>query len=336
VRLDRIGEFGLIDRLRETVRMRSRQVVLGIGDDAAVLRNSADSDLLLTTDTLVEGVHFNLRYTPLESLGWKALAVNLSDIAAMGGIPIAAVISIAVPEHWCVEDVDQLYRGITRCAKEYRCPVVGGDTTRSSGGCFLSIAVAGRTARNKAMYRSGARPGDMLCMTGEMGGARTGFEILRAGADAGRFKKSVRRFLRPIPMLEASSRLLRHLPISSMIDVSDGLASEIKHICEQSGVGCLIDEERIPVSGEAMQWAEEKRNPLSAYVFESGEEYELLFTISPKTLKNRLSFTLLARSIPVRIIGEITKPSKGIRVCRKGKIGPLLFGGWNHFVKKVA
>jgi thiamine-monophosphate kinase len=333
VRLGQIGEFGLIDRMRNAVRMKSNHVILGIGDDAAVLRSSPESDIVLTTDALVDGVHFDLNYTPLESLGWKALAVNLSDIAAMGGTPLGATVSIAVPDHWCVEDLDMLYSGLARCARAYRCPIIGGDTTRSSGGCFLSIAVAGETAAGTHVPRSGAKAGDVLCITGEMGGAKTGFEILLERTDTKRYKKSIRRFLEPIPLLKTSHKLIRQFPVSSMIDISDGLASEIKHICEQSGVGCLIEEERIPVSSEAIRWAEEKKKPLSPYIFESGEEYELLFTVPRKALERNQAFSRLVRSVSIRIIGEITSPSQGIRIRSKGETMPLEFDGWDHFSK---
>jgi thiamine-monophosphate kinase len=333
MRLYQIGEFSLIDRLRKAVQMRSNQVLLGIGDDAAVLRAHPQSDIILTTDALIEGVHFDLEYTPLESLGWKALAVNLSDIAAMGGSPLGATVSIAIPDRWRVEDVENLYAGLSRCAKTFRCPIVGGDTSRSLDGCFLSIAIAGETGLDQSVRRSGARVGDILCLTGEMGGAKTGLEALIQRTGKRRFKKSIRRFLEPIPRLEASSLLIRRLPVSSMIDVSDGLASEIQHLCMESDVGCSVDEERIPVSSEAIRWAKEQHKPLSSYRFESGEEYELLFTLPRKAVEKNRIFHRLAQSVSVSIIGEITVPSRGVQIRRRKKTVPMDFHGWNHFGK---
>ena len=179
MQLSQTGEFELIKRMRRIIESESDEIILGIGDDAAVIRPKSGSCLVLTTDALVEGVHFDLSYTPFDALGWKALAVNLSDVAAVGGIPAYALVSLALPEAWTVDDVESFYRGLRCCGKTYDCKIVGGDTTRSVEKGFISISVIGYVNQNAIMSRSGAQLGDLLCVTGRLGGARTGLEALR-------------------------------------------------------------------------------------------------------------------------------------------------------------
>lgn len=329
--LVQLGEFGLINRIRQILGDGSDDVVLGVGDDAAVFRTHPGWMTILTTDALVEGVHFDLRYTPLNSLGWKALAINLSDVVAMGGIPGYGVVSLALPKDWKMEDVDLFYEGMVRCGKEYGCLLVGGDTARSKRGCFLAVAVVGEVEEECVVSRKGAHEGDILCVTGELGGARVGLEVLASGKDRNRYPKSVDRFLEPKVRLREARQLVTEIGVSSMIDISDGLSSEIGHICRESGLGCLVWEDRIPVLDEAVHWAEEQKRPLAKYAFESGEEYELLFTVDRTRYDKRRARRSDESDLPVTVVGEMTRKEEGIRIKRGEEIFPLVPTGWDHF-----
>ena len=331
MRLDQVGEFGLINRLERIVHLSSDRIVCGIGDDAAVIRNRPGDEIVLTTDALIEGVHFDLAYTPMKAIGWKALAASLSDIAAMGAVPICAVVSIAIPTTWSVENVEKMYSGLAMCGKRFGCPVVGGDTTCSHHAAFLCVTVEGEIQSGKAILRSGAKTGDLLCITGELGGARTGFEVLTTDGDRKQYSKSIQRLFMPIPRLREASELVKGMPITSMIDISDGLGSEICHLCKQSDVGCLIDEDVIPVTKETIHWAKKTNQPLSRYIYESGEEYELLFTIPKEVYENRRPCKPSAGNRNFSVIGEIKRAVEGVRIRRGKKILPLESTGWDHF-----
>lgn len=333
MKLARLGEFGLIDRIRRIVGEGSEGVVFGIGDDAAVFRPRPGWLTVLTTDALVEGVHFDLRYAPIESVGWKALAINLSDVVSMGGLPRYGVVSMALPGSWRVEDVESLYRGMMRCGKAYGCTLVGGDTVRSQTGGFLSVTVVGEVEEERVVGRDGARDGDLLCVTGELGGSRVGLEVLSSGGDRGRFPSSVERFLEPKVRLREARWLVADLGVSSMIDISDGLSSEIGHLCQQSGLGCLVWEEKIPLTEEVVLWAEEQGKPLSTYALESGEEYELLFTIERSRCENWRTQTKDSKDLHINVIGVMTRKEDGMRVMRDGKSFDLSPGGWDHFYR---
>jgi thiamine-monophosphate kinase len=330
LKLAEVGEFGLIERIRRMFDEPSPSVILGIGDDAAVCRSQPGRVMLLTTDALVEGAHFHRQYTPAKSLGWKALAINISDIAAMGGVPRYALVTLALPETWTVEEVESLYEGIDQCALAYGCPLVGGDTVQSPDGCMLSVTVLGDADERKVVTRSGAREGDLICMTGEMGGARVGLEVLESGTDKKRFRHSVDRFLEPKPRLWEAKRLVEGMSVTSMIDISDGLTSEIGHLCRQSGLGCLIQEEKIPVSREAVRWAESRGEALTPYVLESGEEYELLFTVSKRQFE-AWQDKGLDRNLELTVVGVMMAKNRGMLVQRRGKTYPLSMKGWDHF-----
>jgi thiamine-monophosphate kinase len=331
MRLSRLGEFGLIRRIRERVRGTGRGVVLGIGDDTAVLRVRKGWEILLTTDALVEETHFRLKYTPMESLGWKALAINISDVAAMGGIPRACTVSLALPEQWRVEDVDRFYEGLNRCARAYGCEVVGGDTVGSSGPCFISVTLLGEVEAGRAFRRGGAREGDLIFVTGSLGGARSGLEVLETGSDTEEFSDSVSRFLEPKPRLEEARGLMRCQGVHAMIDISDGLASELGHLCESGSVGCLIEERKIPVLDEAEIWCRRcKKDPIS-FVLGSGEEYQLLFTVESRAYEEQKAHPLLREGGVSTVIGRITEGSKRILISREGRHRRLESEGWDHF-----
>lgn len=334
MQLTELGEFGLIDRISRIVHEGTgkRDVIVGIGDDAAVVRSNPGSLNVLTTDVLVEGIHFDLAYTPFESLGWKALAINLSDIAAMGGVPLYGVVSLALPITWRVEDVESFYRGLKRCGDTYRCELVGGDTVRSEGKGFISITVMGEVEKEYIVKRSGANVDDLICVTGQFGGARVGLEVLKSGHDPKRFSDSVDRFLEPRVRLQESQWLAKEMHVSSMIDVSDGLSSEIHHLCQQSNCGCRIWEDKIPVSEETMDWVRQQKGRVSDYALGSGEEYELLFTLSKEQYVAWQKSHMNRQKTELTVIGEIAEKEKGICLVRNGETIPLVSRGWDHFI----
>ena len=330
--LSEAGEFGVLDRIRKLCPAPGGRIVIGIGDDAAMIRSRPEYSLILTTDALAENVHFDLRYVPLEALGWKSLAVNLSDVAAMGGRPVCCLVTIGIPQRWSVEDVMKLYRGIAKGADQYECPVAGGDMVKTSTESFVSITVMGEVRPGAEMRRSGASPGDLLCVTGELGGARAGLEVLQAGKEpAGDYPTSISRFLEPKPRLDEGAKLAGGLNPTSMIDISDGLASEIRHLCEESGCGCLVFEDDIPITEESRRWSLKKGYSPVQFAMESGEEYELLFTVNPGRLGRHLKDRHSADAVPFSVIGEMKPPDEGIRTRRGPKTHPMTFMGWDHY-----
>lgn len=322
--LSEAGEFGLIRRLRSRLSMPSDRIDLGIGDDAALVDPTPGWEILLTIDTLVEQVHFDLSYTPIDALGWKSLAINLSDVAAMGGLPRCAVISLGISDAWSLKKVDDFVRGLKACSETFHCPVVGGDTVRVPRDSVITVTVMGEAEPKQAVTRSGARPGDSVCVTGELGHARTGLETLTGGVKDPEYGEARDRFLRPVPRIRESRQLLKNGGLTAMIDISDGLASEIHHICRESRVGCNVSSEQIPIAPSARRWIQTQgRNPVD-FVLESGEEYELLFTMRPEAFQ-RLD-------IPnIRKIGEIREISEGIMIEENGRRFPMQARGWDHF-----
>ncbi len=321
--LSRLGEKGLIQRIRSMLKTKTEQILLGIGDDAAVVSSHPGRKLIFTTDTLVETVHFDRRYVPIDALGWKALAVNLSDIAAMAGFPLCAVVSLAIPETWTVEDVDRFYQGMDRCAQAYHCPIVGGDTVRSPQWACITVTVLGEVQASAFKTRAGAKEGDLLCVTGTIGKARVGWEVLESGLQDPAFSSAVSHFLQPRARIEEAQRLLNAYEVTAMIDISDGLASEIFHLCEASGLGCQLFEEKIPVSPEVFSWARAQKKSIENYLWASGEEYELLFTVSPQAFFEPMDF--------FTVIGKMKKKEHGILLHKEGKDQPFCFKGWDHF-----
>jgi thiamine-monophosphate kinase len=330
--LSEAGEFGVLGRIRKLCPAPGERIVIGIGDDAALIQSRPGYSTMLTTDALAEKIHFDLRYVPLEALGWKSLAVNLSDVAAMGGRPVCCLVTLGIPDRWSVEDVLKLYQGIARCADRYRCPVVGGDTVRASGESFISITVMGEVRPGGELRRSGALPGDILCVTGELGAARAGWEVLQEGTEAtGDYRSSISRFLEPKPRLDEGALLAGELEPTSMIDISDGLASEIRHLCRESGCGCMVFEEDIPIAEESRLWSQRKGYSPVRFAVESGEEYELLFTVNPDRLEWYSKNRHPKDTVPFSIIGEMKPLNEGIRMRSGSEIHLMTFTGWDHY-----
>jgi thiamine-monophosphate kinase len=344
MKISDLGEFGLIDRIGKTAPRKTKRVPIGIGDDAAALLLSPSSALLATTDMLIEGVHFDLTTTDLYSLGWKAAAVNLSDIAAMGGVPRFCLTALGIPPSFTVEDIGEFYRGVTACLKKFETVLVGGDTCSSKKGFVISVTVLGEVVRKQVVTRSGARPGDLIYVTGMLGDSAAGLEILKKGSGARgqgsgerRNKKSairntqsamralIERHLRPVPRVAEGRKLALSGLASAMIDVSDGLSSDLGHICKQSGVGAEVFAERIPLSKE-LRSAKGLKQPPVEYALSGGEDYELLFT-SPVEREREL----ISLRVRATVIGAITR-KKGMRMAtEKGEIHPLAAGGYEHF-----
>jgi thiamine-monophosphate kinase len=335
-RISELGEFGLIDRLTKRIELRNKSTIKGVGDDAAVLDYSG-RHILFSTDLLTEGVHFNLMYVPLRHLGYKSVIVNLSDIYAMNAQPKQITVNLALSGKFSVEAVEELYEGIYLACENYGVDLVGGDTTSSLTGLTISVSVLGEAHKDDIVYRSGARPGDMLCLSGDLGGAYMGLQLLERENEVFKVNSNMqpqlegydyilRRQLKPearADIVEAFKRL--SIKPHSMIDISDGLSSEILHICKNSGVGCRLYEDTIPMDIQTKKMAEELHiNPLVA-ALNGGEDYELLFTLSPDDaakIKNDPDFT---------VIGEMTDSSEGANlITTGGSVIPLTAQGWDH------
>jgi thiamine-monophosphate kinase len=335
-RIAELGEFGLINRLTQHIQIRNQSTLKGVGDDAAVL-DYGNKCVVFSTDLLTEGVHFNLMYVPLKHLGYKSVIVNLSDIYAMNARPKQITVNLALSNKFSVEAVEELYSGIYLACENYGVDLVGGDTASSLTGLTISISALGEGRHEDLVYRTGAKPGDLLCVSGDLGGAYMGLQLLERENEVFKVNPNEQpqlegydyilgRQLKPearADMINAFEKL--QIKPTSMIDISDGLSSEILHLCKNSKVGCQLFEEKILMDMQTKKMAEELNiNPLVA-ALNGGEDYELLFTLSPgdsEKIKNDPDFT---------VIGEINDASEGANlVTTSGSRIPLQAQGWNH------
>lgn len=338
--LSDLGEFGLITRLTEKIQLKNASSILGVGDDAAVL-SYPENKIVVTTDLLTEGIHFNLMYVPLKHLGYKAVIVNLSDVFAMNATPRQITVSIAISSKFTLEAVEELYSGIHLACEKYGVDLVGGDTTSSLTGLTISVTAIGEATDDELVYRSGAQVNDLLCLSGDLGGAYMGLQLLERENEV--FKVNphqkpqfdgydyiLERQLKPEARADIKE-LLKTLDIkpTAMIDISDGLSSEAMHLCKASKVGCNIYEDKIPLDKQTKDFAEELNiNPLVA-ALNGGEDYELLFTVPIA------SFDILKKEFDVTIIGHITPESEGTNlITTGGSVIPLQAQGWNPLKKK--
>jgi len=328
-----MGEFGLIKHLTKDIKPLQPSTKKGIGDDCAVM-DFGTKRVLMTTDMLLEGVHFNLEYVPLKHLGYKAAVVNFSDIYAMNGTPTQITVSLGISKRFSVEDIEALYSGIRLACERYNVDLVGGDTCASMTGLTISITCLGVASAKDIVYRNGAKLNDLICVSGNLGTAYMGLQLLErerlANAEQPDFSGKeylLERQLKP----EARKDILEGLrkagiKPTAMMDVSDGLSSELMHICSQSGVGCCIYEDKLPIDFAAAQLAEEMNLNIVTCALNGGEDYELLFTCSLDDYE---------KLIPVEdlyIIGHITKPEYGCNLIgRNGEEIPLKAQGWNAF-----
>ncbi|MBU1356462.1 MAG: thiamine-phosphate kinase [Candidatus Edwardsbacteria bacterium] len=335
---NRVGmsEFGLIDIIKKRYQTMNKDIIAGIGDDAAVFAIDKTRAGLLTIDTLVDNVHFDLSYTSFEDLGHKAMAANLSDIAAMGGRPVLAVVSITIPRDIRLKDIEKLYAGMRKLAKKYGVAICGGDTI-SGKQLSLTIAVYGEGRKNNIGLRSGAKAGDAILVTGSLGASQAGLDLLISKINPSttlrarnQNTKLFKKHLRPEPRVKEAQLLASKFKLHGMIDISDGLASELHHLARESRVGILIDQGALPVADEAITAANSlKKDPLE-YCLYSGEEYELLFTL-PARQAVKAKIILSRAGTPCSIIGQVIK-GNGVRMIgRDLKNVKVPDQGYKHF-----
>ena len=329
-----LGEFGLIERLTKDLKTANKETVKGVGDDAAILQFTGDEEVLVTTDMLMEGVHFDLTYFPLKHLGYKAVVANISDIYAMNGTPRQITVSLALSRKFCIEDVEELYAGIRLACEQYGVDIVGGDTTSSLTGLAISITAIGTAPKGTVVKRDGAKETDLICVTGNLGAAYMGLQLLEREkiATAGKDMQPdfsgkeyiLERQLKPEARREVIEKLREEgIKPTSMIDISDGLSSELMHICKQSGAGCRIYEERIPIDYQTAIMAEELNLNVVTCALNGGEDFELLFTVPIADHEK------VAAMKEVRIIGHIVSDSMGLAlITRDGVEMELKAQGW--------
>jgi len=337
--LSELGEFGLIAHLTDKIKLTHKSSIKGVGDDAAVLEFDK-KQVLVTTDLLVENVHFDLSYMPLKHLGYKAVMVNLSDVYAMNGTATQITVSIAVSNRFPLEAIEELYAGIHLACTTYMVDLVGGDTTSSTKGLLISITAIGEVEKNDVVYRNGAKPNDLLVVTGDLGAAYLGLQVLErekqvfqanpnAQPDIENYTYLVERQLKPEARKDIS-KLLKELEVkpTAMIDISDGLSSEIIHICQQSEVGCNLFEDKIPLDQQVISTCEEFNMDSTTVALSGGEDYELLFTI------DTADYPKIKANPNLTVIGHMTEKNEGMHLITRGnqKI-ELMAQGWNSLMK---
>lgn len=335
-----LGEFGLIERLTKDFPLKNPETKKGVGDDAAILA-FGDKDVLVTTDLLLEGIHFDLRYVPLKHLGYKAAIVNFSDIYAMNGTPKQITVSLGVSSRFTVEHLDALYSGIKLACEIYGVDLVGGDTSASVTGLVISITCLGTAASEDVVTREGAKPTDIICVSGDLGAAFMGLQLLERENVVAKGQKDfqpdfsgkeyiLERQLKPEARRDIIEMLRNEgIKPTSMMDVSDGLSSELLHICKESGTGCRVYEDKIPIDYQTALMAEEFNMNLVTAAMNGGEDYELLFTV-PLTDHEKIE-----KLKGVTMIGYITKPELGCAMLtRDGAEIPIKAQGWNAFMNE--
>lgn len=333
--LSELGEFKLIEHLTDHFKVSQKSTIKGIGDDAAVL-NFGKKQIVVSTDLLIEGVHFDLSYAPLKHLGYKAIVVNLSDIYAMNAVATQVTVSIAVSNRFPLEALEELYAGITLAAKFYNVDVVGGDTTSSTSGLIISVTTIGEVEKGKVVLRSGAKPNDLIVVTGDVGGAYMGLQVLEREKevfkvnpnnqpDLSMYTYIIERQLKPEARKDVVE-LLKELDVkpTSMIDVSDGISSEIIHLCKQSKVGADVYETKIPLDPQVISTCEEFNIDSTTVALNGGEDYELLMTISQE------DFPKIKGNPNLTVIGYITEEDRGMHlVTRADEKIAIIAKGWN-------
>ena len=330
-----LGEFGLIKHLTENIKLQNPETKYGVGDDAAVLEFN-NQQTLVTTDLLMEGVHFDLIYTPMKHLGYKAAIVNFSDIYAMNGTPKQITVSLAVSKRFCIEDLELFYEGLQLACQLHGVDIIGGDTTSSVTGLAISITCIGVADQEEVVYRNGAKETDLICVSGDLGAAYMGLQLLEREKAVFEGQKEVNpdfngkeylleRQLKPEARKDIVEALKKEgIRPTAMMDISDGLSSELMHICTQSNVGCRVYEERIPIDYQTAVMAEELNMNVTTCALNGGEDYELLFTV-PLTEHDKV-----AAMKGIKVIGHITKPELGCGlITRDGQEFELKAQGWN-------
>ncbi|MEM1339339.1 MAG: thiamine-phosphate kinase [Bacteroidota bacterium] len=338
--LEQLGEFGLIKHLTKDFELKQPSTIKGVGDDAAVL-DFSDHKTVVSTDLLVEGVHFDLSYMPLKHLGYKSVIVNLSDIYAMNAKATQVTVSLAISNRFPLEALEEFYAGVAQACKLYGVDMVGGDTTSSTKGMLISVTALGFAKETQLVYRSGAKENDLLVVTGDLGGAYLGLQVLErekavfkvnpnSQPDLEPYAYIVERQLKPEARKDVEE-LLKKLDVhpTAMIDISDGLSSEILHLCERSDVGCTLYEDKIPLDPTVISAAEEFKMDSTLIALSGGEDYELLFTIDQK------EFPKIKGNPNLTVVGHMTHKNEGAHlISRNGAKIPLTAQGWNSFTGK--
>lgn len=330
-----LGEFGLIDHLTAPAELKNKSSIKGVGDDAAVI-GEGKLKTLVSTDLLMEGIHFDLGYVPLKHLGYKAVTVNLSDIAAMNAVPSQITVSIGMSSRFPLEAIEELYTGIHKACEVYNVDLVGGDTSTSMSGLMLSVTAIGHAKDGEIAYRSGANETDLICVSGDLGAAYLGLQLMERENRIFKENPSIQpdlsghdyileRFLKPEARTDIHDILkMEKVTPTSMIDISDGLSSDVIHLCKQSKVGCMIFTERIPIDAASSMGAEELGlEPLTA-ALNGGEDYELLFTI-PVADHDKIK-----DNPSIKVIGHITDEASGYHLESSGQLIELKAQGWGH------
>ncbi|MDX2248833.1 MAG: thiamine-phosphate kinase [Bacteroidia bacterium] len=339
--ISRLGEFGLIDRITRDFPRIYPDVIKGVGDDAAVIRSGKGKVQVISTDLLLEGVHFDLSYVPLRHLGYKAVAVNISDIVAMNIKPYGITVSLAMSNRFPVEAVDELYEGIRLACEKYKVDLLGGDTASSRQGLVLSVTAIGEGLEDQVVYRSGAKPKDLICVSGDVGAAYAGLLVLdreksvylkspNMQPDLNDYDYVVGRQLKPEARLDILVRLAElGVKPTSMMDVSDGIASELHHLCRQSKTGATVFAGKLPIDYQTVKVAEEFSISPVTFALNGGEDYELIFTVSLQ------DFDKIKAERSFSIIGHITEDPGIIQiVLDSGEAVDIEAQGWNHFKKE--
>ena len=338
IELKDLGEFGLIERLTKKIKLFNKNTLLGPGDDAAIINSS--KEILISSDMLVEGIHFDMAFTPLKHLGYKSVIVNLSDIYAMNGIPKQITVGLAISSKYTLEAIEEFYDGILLACEKYKIDVIGGDITSCVNGLTISITAIGEAMKKEIVKRSGAKENDLLITTGDLGGAYMGLNVLQREKEVWKSNPNMQpqldnynyileRQLKPEARRDVIEffKKCKVVP-TSMIDISDGLASEIFHICKSSDVGCQLYEEKIPIDPQTYQTSMDFNINPTVSALNGGEDYELLLTV------NQNDYEKIKNDPNLTVIGHITKKSQGINLIGNGNTStPLQAQGWSHFNK---
>lgn len=339
--LSELGEFGLIDKLTSDIKIKNSSTLVGIGDDAAVIKPEGDMLTLVSKDLLLEGIHFDMMYTPLKHLGYKAATVNFSDIVAMNGKPKQLLVGIGVGAKFSVEAIEEIYTGIKIACENYGVDFIGGDTTSSASGLVISATIIGEVEKDKVVYRKGASPDDLICVSGDLGGAYIGLLILEREKQAFKANPDIQpelsehdyvlqRQLKPEARIDIVDILAKNNIIpTSMIDVSDGLASDVKHLCKASNTGCVLSEEKIPIDQETFNMSKEFNLVPSVSALNGGEDYELLFTIKQS------DYDKIKDIKEITVIGYMVDAKEGERLITVDDVSlELEAQGWDALKRK--
>ena len=325
MKIKELGEFGLIDILKSDTINNQANVIKGIGDDAAVFKVIENSLQLASTDMLVEKVHFDLSFISPWQLGYKAVAVNLSDIAAMGGIPTNILISIAIPSYIDVDFMVQLYNGMKAIAKDFNVNIIGGDTVSSPNGLVINVTVLGYVTEDLVKYRSGAKNGDLVVVSGSIGDSAAGLDLLLNKYNDEKYVETIKKHLLPMPQVELGRILASY--VNCMNDISDGLASEVNEIAVASDIGIIIKEKDLPISQDVFTIARIFKKDVLDYALYGGEDYQLVSTVSPDKISD-----LKQKKISLTVIGEVTDSFKNVRLQKNdGTFVEIKSKGYNHF-----